>query len=360
MPYYAYTGLPGSGKSYGVFENVIVPALLKGKRVFTNIPFNEEKVAAKCGLLPVPFRIDDIRNNPLWFQEVFQPGALLVLDEAWRLWPSGMKANQIPEPHKSFLAEHRHMVGEDGYSTEIYVVTQDLSQLAMFARDLIETTYRAVKLSAIGSSKKFRVDVYDGAVKGPKPSADRRIRQIFGQYKPEIYELYQSHTMSETGVAGDETPTDKRKNIFLGTAFKVIVAVVVLGTIFVIYGVKKVSSFYDNGGGAKKSAAPAVQQGVSQPVPPAPKQDGFLHGRDIRIAMNRMGGGVYDFTFKVFTGQSYSYLKTADLSWLGYEAVIINECLVMITGHNEKHVAQCWREQEKEGLNLVAGTASAL
>jgi hypothetical protein len=37
------------------------------------------------------------------------------------------------------------------------------------------------------------------------------------------------------------------------------------------------------------SSALALQQGISQPVAPAPKQDGFLHGRDIRIAFNRNG-----------------------------------------------------------------------
>ncbi|QIB67454.1 hypothetical protein G3T16_20745 [Kineobactrum salinum] len=60
-----------------------------------------------------------------------------MIDEAWRLWPAGTRANAMLEQHKSFLAEHRHMVSEDGRSTEVVIVTQDLSQLASYPRSLV-------------------------------------------------------------------------------------------------------------------------------------------------------------------------------------------------------------------------------
>ena len=43
----AYTGLPGSGKTYGVVQHVIVPALQAGRRVVTNIPMRADVVASR-------------------------------------------------------------------------------------------------------------------------------------------------------------------------------------------------------------------------------------------------------------------------------------------------------------------------
>ena len=37
MPINAYTGLMGSGKTYEVVTNVILPAVLQGRRIVTNI-----------------------------------------------------------------------------------------------------------------------------------------------------------------------------------------------------------------------------------------------------------------------------------------------------------------------------------
>lgn len=350
----AYTGLPGSGKSYGVIEHVIVPALKKGRVVWTNIPINEAAMAAYAGCLPHVFHIDDLRNNVDWFQQVFPKGAVLVLDEAWRLWPSGLKANNIAEQHKSFLAEHRHMVGDDGFSTEIYLVTQDLAQIAAFARQLVDSTYRAHKLSAIGASKKFRVDIYDGPVTGAKPPKDKRIREIYGSYKAEIYSLYKSHTMSDTGAAGDETSSDGRKNIFKGFAAKAVLAIIVLGTVFSIWGLARVRSSY------QPQPSGAVQPGAPvKPAQVAPVDHGFLGGKRIVIANNRMDEAGIHFAFRIGNGDAYSVLSAEIVEQLGYQVTAMDQCLAVISGHGMTVYAQCHRDREREGLNLVSATADA-
>ena len=55
----AYVGLPGSGKSYGVCEQVILPALAKGRPVFTNIPFDTNlcKNLSPIGFLMSKFEV---------------------------------------------------------------------------------------------------------------------------------------------------------------------------------------------------------------------------------------------------------------------------------------------------------------
>lgn len=359
MAIHAYTGLPGSGKSYGVFQNVIVPALKKGKVVWTNIPFNEEKVAAHCGSVPTLFKVADIQANENWFQDVLPKGAVIVLDEVWRLWPSGLKTNNVKEPHKSFLAEHRHMVGEDGYSTEIYLVTQDLAQIAAFARQLVDTTVRASKLTSIGQSGRFKIEIYDGAVSGQKPPADKRIRQTFGKYEPEIYLLYQSHTMSESGDAGDETVTDDRKNIFKGAGFKVIVAIAVIIPVFVIMGIYKVREYYANGASDKskqpvsQNLAPTAQGGTQ---PPAPKREkDWLEKVKIEIKSNIDDGTGIKYVFSIRDGAESVSLPQSTLYVMGYTLVAYDPCLAMIVKDQIKLYVMCPEQQRtgKSGLNLV-------
>lgn len=145
------------------------------------------------------------------------------------------------EGHKSFFAEHRHKVGSDGYSQGIILVTQDLSQICRFVRDLIEETFRAVKLTAIGQSKKYRLDIYQGAVTGQAPPEGRRLWQIFGEYKQDIFALYKSHTMSETGGAGSEKKADDRANVLKSAGIKFMLP---LAVVLMLGGAWKVSTFF--------------------------------------------------------------------------------------------------------------------
>ncbi len=228
MPIVAYVGKPRSGKSYGVVENVIIPALKAGRTVKTNIPL---RVGYLSDDFPLGKIIQFSPKEPLekegFFDPGLDPGILWVIDEAWRYWASGVKASAISETEKSFFTEHGHYVGEDGRTTEIVLVTQSLDQIAAFIRNLIEETFRATKLSALGANKSYRVDVFLGAQKGlegGKPS-----RQLTGKYKKEIYKYYISHTQNKTDfAAGMEEKVDKRGNIFRSKFFWIVIPVAIL------------------------------------------------------------------------------------------------------------------------------------
>lgn len=190
----AYVGLPGSGKSYGVIENVIIPACKNNREVWTNIPCNQEKFINDFGFSPTQFTTQEILNDKNWFQDVLPKGALVVIDECWRLWPAGLKTNNMEENHKSFLAEHRHMVGDNGNSTEIILLTQDLAQIASYPRNLVETTYRTTQLNAVGAKSKYRIDIYGGCITGPNPPDKTKLDSQYGSYKKRnISILYISH-----------------------------------------------------------------------------------------------------------------------------------------------------------------------
>ena len=212
----AYTGLPGSGKSYGAVVNQIVPALEADRRVVTNIPLNREalrEVTLKGEIVRLPY--EKIAQEPHLIDEYATNGCVLVMDEVWRLWPSGEKTNRIPEPFKALIAEHRHRVDSQGRAMQIVLVTQDLSDIAVFARNKVEQTFHHTKLSKVGARGSYRVDVYHGPVTGAVPSVEKRIRDIYGKYEPKYFKLYNSHTMSDAQQSGaDEKSLDGRATVW--------------------------------------------------------------------------------------------------------------------------------------------------
>ncbi len=337
----AYTGLPGSGKSYTVVQDVILPAIKEGRTVYTNVPLHDEVWISEFGSAPVFFETRDAMDNQNWFSEVFPSGALLVLDECWRIWPSGLKANNVNADHKTFLAEHRHRVGEDGRSTEIVLVTQDCGQLSAFVRQLIEKTFRCKKLDTVGQTNRYRLDIYEGAVTGANPPMDRRVREIYGEYKPEVYRFYKSHTKSETGGAGDETKTDQRANILKGGKARAILISALLLPIFSGFlWYRLYQKYYGHHDASVSVQAPAgVGAVVRAPVKKEP--DGFLHGRRVYIVSNRRDGDAIDFRFRVADGDGYSVVDGVALVRLGYTVQAVDDCLAVIRGRGDELYAQC-------------------
>lgn len=220
----AYTGLPGSGKSYGVLVNVIMPALQRGQRVVTNIPLNADKLEA-LGISTA--KLTQLERAPAAREFMEAPaGAMLVIDEAWHWWPSGLKADAMPAAQRSFFAEHRHRSGE-GFSTGIVLVVQDLSMICAFVRALVDKTYRAVKLDAVGADNRFRVDVYQGGVTGQNPPVKQRLASEHGTYEPKYYECYTSQTQSQGGTFGSQKRADKRATIWSSWTMRAAIAAVV-------------------------------------------------------------------------------------------------------------------------------------
>jgi len=161
------------------------------------------------------FPTEQVQSSPELIDQYAAPGCVLVLDEVWRLWPSGVQAKNVPEPFRKLLAEHRHMVDEHGNAMQIVLLTQDLAQIGAFARQLVENTFHHTKLTHVGTSGSYRIDVYQGPVSGPNPPRQSRLREIFGRYDPAIFKLYVSHTMSRSESAGaNETSVDARANVW--------------------------------------------------------------------------------------------------------------------------------------------------
>jgi Zonular occludens toxin (Zot) len=224
---YGYVGLPRSGKSYNVVAHVILPALREGRRVVTNVPVYRDKIFALLekervsnpGEL-VDFPITEVAQDPELIRKYVTAGSVFVLDEVWRLWPSGMKASDIPECYKSLLAEHGHMVDAQGRACHIVLVVQDLANIAVFARRLVEQTFLHTKMGHLGQEGRFRVDVYQASITGVIGPQKQRLREIYGSYTSDVWDLYKSHTLSEAKADGaNEKSVDRRGNVLKSPLF---------------------------------------------------------------------------------------------------------------------------------------------
>jgi zona occludens toxin len=352
----AYVGLPGHGKSYGVVENVIIPALKLKRIIFTNIPMQTEECQKQFDMTVIQFHTDDIKKNPNWWNDVFIAGALFVIDEVPKLWPAGLKANAIHENDRSFLAEHRHMVGDEGTSTEIVLVVQNLTMIAAFPRGLIETTFWVVKHVKMGSNKRFRVDVYSGVMAGQSPQLSKREREIQGKFKPEVYALYQSHTKSKNGVAGNETKSDNRNNMFKGASIKIGIAVMIAASIFVYFGFKSVASFYTPDDIETVETEVLIDNSDLKPVlVKQQKKKGLLHQIDeitFSYSLKERSKGVISKVnyFNLIIGETQSIITDASLRLLGYSIHEISECLFHVTNDQYDAFVMCPKIEKKQGF----------
>lgn len=242
MSVFAVVGLPGSGKTYSVVEHHIFPALRQHRCVVTNVPLKWDLVRAQfpgCDLRQV--NVETWVTEPDRIEGDCPAGSVIVLDEVWRLWPAGARADKIPEAFRSFLAEHRHRMNQAGDSQQIVLVTQDLKQISAFARQQVEQTFRCVKLSFVGASKRFRVDVFQGPAEGPNPPVSLRLRQMLGRYDKRVFGFYVSHTMSEAGdgVSVNESAMDDRGNVLKRPLLMLTPVIIVLLVAGGLYGLRR-------------------------------------------------------------------------------------------------------------------------
>jgi zona occludens toxin len=302
----AYCGVMGSGKSYEVVSGPLLDAVAAGRRVVTNIDgIDEERVHA---YLHRTRGLDDLQlgrivhvttervGEPGFFpleQEgangtvatvtpgLVEPGDLLVIDEAWKLWSQG--AGKLSDEHMAFFRMHRHFVHpQTGVACDVVLMIQDITDLHRKVKNVVELSFRMVKLKSLGLASKYRVEMYEGW----KQTARARTGTFVRTYKKEVFPLYKSYA----GAEGKESQVDKRQNVFANRTLWVLVAVVAMMAVGGLWGgwrffhphvVRPVSAA--DRGAVSRPASPAVGAAV------APQR---LVSSQWRIVGRFMSGGI--------------------------------------------------------------------
>ena len=349
----AYVGLPRSGKSYSVVQNVILPALKKSRKVYGNIPLNYDLIEKDFPSAAYEFFESKRLEDEADFFDNLDYGCVIVLDELWRIWPSGLRADKMSESHKSFLAEHGHRTA-GGFATEVIFVTQDLSQIASFPRNLIEVTYKSTKLTAVGQPNRFRIDIYQGVITGADHSQKNAISSKQSSYNPEIYKYYKSQTMATDEVHGDETSTDDRSNVLKSNSFRALVgsaAGLLIVAIFLGFSLADQLTEEDEIviiEELPKVTAPTPNQPVlnKQQVTKSP-----LAGFRSEIIWNR--GGWQEFNEYVILfekGSQFVDLTVKQLKGMKYDVNYIDQCLLVITWQDEDTFVTCKKAKDSRKL----------
>ncbi len=214
-----YTGLMGSGKSYEIMLNVVLPAMLAGRRVVTNIDGVDhdricDYLAAKNpkhsgGFGTIVHVTDEMISQPGFFpdeskvESVVLPGDLVVIDEAWRHWSHGKSLS--PE-HQQFFRMHRHYTDPDtGVSCDLALVFQSISDVNRSLRAVIEMNFMTTKLKTIGMKGSYRIEFWQGGKQTKAAFVGYRVTR----YDDSIFPLYKSYS----GPGGTEVAIDARQNV---------------------------------------------------------------------------------------------------------------------------------------------------
>ena len=320
----AYVGRMGSGKTYEVVSVVILRALARGRRVITNIAgINYQAIVdllvsegvdpEKIGQIVTvshervtddEFWLTEARNAELKMhcdelesikQDVILPGDLVCLDEIWRFWQGFATKDgdgkKRPESVMNFMRMHRHFTHPvTGVACDLAIITQDVMDISRHVRAVIEETYRMEKLTAIGSTKRYRVDVCQGG------QTRRVTRQIQRSYDEKYFSLYKSHFGRKEGEAGPrEENIDGRGNLLQGALFKFVLPVGVVVAVFAIYSVygflhpstQDKTVIPDKSSGAKSSNVSHAKRDNDMPEVSADwRVVGWINGEQMRVILS--------------------------------------------------------------------------
>lgn len=234
----AYCGVMGSGKSYEVVQGPLLDAIANGRRVVTNVDgINEDRIydyllrkgrgerskfgavvhvrtedIPKAGFFPIERESSDGASITPGF---VQPGDLLVVDEAWKLWASDKK---ISDEHMAFFRMHRHFTHQQtGVACDVVLMIQGIGDLHRKLKEVVELSFRMHKLKSLGLSSGYRVEQYEGW----KQNGKTRVGTYVRKYSKEIFPLYKSYA----GIGGNEAVVDKRQNVLRNKRLWLVVAV---------------------------------------------------------------------------------------------------------------------------------------
>jgi zona occludens toxin len=332
--------LPRNGKTYEVVL-IILNALRHGRRVVSNIAglnqqaFNELLIADGVK----PENIGEIVNvtheqvlDPLFWKtdkdkelgvtSFIQGGDLLALDEIWRFWDGfGLKTadGELKRPARvlNFFRMHGHFSHPvKGFTCEVALITQDIADFHRSVKGVIEETYMMTKLTALGSTKRYRVDFFPKTKIVKKPDIS-----FFREYNPKYFGLYKSHSQKEDGaVDAIESNIDKRGNLLNGKLFLVVLPMLAILAFFAIHFVwgffhpkPKVEAV--NNAQNSVSSVPISQ---NQPVTPSSSQaetSWHIHGYYTK-------NGVLNVVLANNEG-GYRYLINPDISLNGLDSKIM-------------------------------------
>lgn len=227
MSVYLMGGIPGAGKSLLGIQEWIIPALKKGRKVYTNIDgLSHDRIAAIFDIPPMEVNLRLITWNPedtakirAFYTEV-DTGSLVVIDETQnyfgsRDWDTKEAKDLIP-----WLTRQRHL------GVDVLFITQSIDSVDITIRRLVALTYLLKRMEHLGFDTKTMVYIFDRCNIERKHFATK----IFS-YNKSIFMCYSSYDSS--------TIVEERKKInpvLRSPAFWALMAISLFGIYHMLSG----------------------------------------------------------------------------------------------------------------------------
>ncbi len=342
-------GPPGAGKSYEAVVFHVLPALLSGRMVITNLPLNlDEFKAAGVDVSLIELRYPSIENpKPFSSPDDYGSewrgeggiGPLYVIDECHKPFPKGMTLRMVEE----WFAEHRHE------GADCLLITQSYGKISQSIRDMVQVVYRVRKATALGSDKRYFRKVQDG-LRGEVMNENIRV------YNSDRFKLYKSHTKTNSAVseamASDVRPIWRHWSVMGGLILiplGVIMLAFTAGDMFFpdppapqVVQAKPVKSVYVPHNQRGQSVPAVVSAPVPAPAPPVVKHP--FSGLGLHISAYLYSEAKDKTLYSISAsqnGQRVFRMSDADLVKAGYELEFKTACLIKISYENYQDWLTC-------------------
>lgn len=265
-----YTGIMGSGKSYELVSQVVVPALRDGRRVVSNIEgLNLQALSDYLDLDLTDKLVLVSDESPLapdfWYhpltnpKAVTQPGDVVVLDEAWRMFPSGSK---LDPAILEFFRKHRHYTASNGVACDIALAFQLFSDIHRALRGVAATTIETRKMTMLGRPKSYRVRIYEGA-RDPLQRSNQPASLLIRKYDPKIFPLYKSFA----ATAGVEKTNGRKASLLSNSLLSIWLPLTLIALVWGLwYSYRTFFSPLDSALEAEKKSQPSSAIAVASPL----------------------------------------------------------------------------------------------
>lgn len=354
------SGRPGSGKSYEAVIRHIMPALMKHRKVVTNIPLNVDwfcsVVGEHCRDLIVQIEggfhnyggkryfsdAEHFLRYQDWRNEENQ-GVFFVVDECHLCMPRASVADKVSTQQelKEYLSMHRH------YGHDILLLSQNFRKVDRDVVDMIQNCYFTTKKSFLGQDDKYICKVADGVSRNIVATHER-------EYEPKYFAAYKSHTKSAGSVTEAKSVDIKPwwQNKFFGMAAALSIALVALLGLLssqIEESKQRKAEILAKNTLNKPAPAPAIQQQQAQPLTPPPQTkpatkpdegpqpkkhplDGLqMHLTATAEDWTRQGRFQKIIYVAVSrNGQMLKEITAADLALAGYQWTLLNDCMLEI------------------------------
>lgn len=251
-------GPPGSYKTFALVQRVIIPALQAGRVVCHNIRGLNSipRICEAMGIeVPETAKLITVQHDSVegfeYMARFFHwapPGALIVMDEGQRVYPTRLRSLSefdLPEPEtfengvqrpltlENAFDQHRHM------NWDIYISTTNVAKIHKEIRSVVEYAFRHRDLSGIlpwlnNCWNEFKHDA---------EQSGKSVSHYIGtprRYKsdPRVFGCYQST------ATGEAKSSNENKSVFVDPKLRFFLGIIVLSISMFIYNLSNIADRY--------------------------------------------------------------------------------------------------------------------